>query len=299
MSASSSSSSSIKTCRVDARIVAVKYQLVTPSEFQISPAGFLKPKIKAFIESNDSPERLSSVLGDFFVWRLELGGLYSKTFIKEMTRKDTARKLAAECSASFNVGASSASVKAKYSNNNTSSHSAAFMQTEPSCSGGNPNVWLGLNENNLEEIQQKWASSINDDNLIPIHFKMNPIWELVKEVDPSKGEQMKQYLERKWAEQAVPNPTEYAEIAKPATKVIMKGPFEGRASAFNDGWDDGDYPAPDGWKITGADFKVIHDNFQAGSKKKLSWDKRNVHWEFATGTWGYYKVEVYVTIEQE
>lgn len=71
-----------------------------------------------------------------------------------------------------------------------------------------------------------------------------------------------------------------------------------KAGVFKDGVVQGEWKAPSGSKVTNAGFNVIMDNFQVGHIKDVHHDDCAVTWEFATGTWGSFEVEVWADVEE-
>ena len=77
------------------------------------------------------------------------------------------------------------------------------MRVEWSARGGDASIWLAssLEGDNVDSVVQEWRDSVTQNNLEPLDYELENLWELVKEVNPAKGAEFQAYLEAKWAEE--------------------------------------------------------------------------------------------------
>jgi len=64
------------------------------------------------------------------------------------------------------------------------------------------NIWFSLknDESNIEEIQQTWAASIDDDSLGVVEIRLVPIWTLLDhdDMDRAKARELQGFFTKKW-----------------------------------------------------------------------------------------------------
>ena len=198
MSVSSSSDSSIKTVRLDCFIKAIQYEVSAINTLRTSPQNHLTENFRQSVKRM-APKEIEEVIGVFYAKKLKLGGEVRKSYTMQATRLDNDLSITSEVSASYggNVFTAKTGVSTRTSNEN------AQMNEEWSAKGGDTKVWLGMDPSEKDtSIQAKWAETINDDNLFAFDYEIAPMWDLVKAVDQDKGEEYKQYLLKKWGQQA-------------------------------------------------------------------------------------------------
>jgi len=216
MSASTESSSKIKTARIDVCIKATTKTAQASAGMQLTPHKFLNETVADFIKES-TPEDITENVGVFYAQSFELGGLFRKTYVMEMQESDTSSSITAELKASYGpglVGKVSGSAKMEYGTR--SSNKNAKMKTTWHCEGGDTTVWLGCSgPGNIDSTQSDWAQSMNDTNLFCYNMKVKPIWELCAKVDKAKGEEVKEYCLAKWKVDADDfRPTDYVKAAQ-------------------------------------------------------------------------------------
>jgi len=62
--------------------------------------------------------------------------------------------------------------------------------------GGTTTKWLGLQADNLNDIQREWVETITEENMYPVGVRLRPLWELLDhpDMDPEKAEELKNYM---------------------------------------------------------------------------------------------------------
>jgi len=233
MEVSRSSSSSIKTVRVDAFTKATRYEVKAIDEFLNFPERFLTDTFKEVVRSK-SFEHIEDHVGVFYATKLDLGGELRKSYIMQATAEDNEQSVRAELEASYGSGLFGASVSASTEYGTRSSLNEAQVKIEWHARGGDTLLWLGApldrNQANIDNIKNQWSNTINDRNLHQFNYRLAYVWDLIKAVDHDKGVAYKEYLEAKWAAQKDDfQPTEFLEgpgcirnrCIKPAT--LKKG----------------------------------------------------------------------------
>lgn len=207
MKVSRSSSSNIKTVRVDSIVKATKYTVSSKRNFRNFPHEFLTASFKKAINTPLSYEDLENKIGIFYATKLNLGGKIRKSYTMQATAQDTESSVKAELSAKFGGGLMGGSAKASVGVTQRTSNKNSQMKVTWSAQGGDTTVWLGSDfsgtgANAINDLAHRWAKTINDENLYPSEFKLRPMWEMVKAVNTVRGEGFQKYLEEKWKTQA-------------------------------------------------------------------------------------------------
>jgi hypothetical protein len=217
MEVSKSSSSSIKTVRVDAFTKAMRYEVKAIDEFLNFPERFLTDTFKEAVLSK-SFEHIESNIGVFYATTLDLGGELRKSYIMQATEEDNEQSVRAELEASYGNGLFGASVSASSEYETRKYNKEAQVKIEWHASGGDTLIWLGAsldqNQANIENIKNQWSNTINDYNLHQFNYRLAYVWDLIKTVDHGRGVAYKEYLEAKWGAQI--------DAFKP-TKFLEKG----------------------------------------------------------------------------
>jgi hypothetical protein len=122
----------------------------------------------------------------------------------DLRSTDTELALQASIEASFSslAGAASASFSGSSSQSAQVDNRAARVKL--SVLGGDTRVWLSLNGDNQDDLQRQWAASLSRKNLFPLNLRLVPIWDLLEdpEANPAKAAELKQYMLKKWEDEA-------------------------------------------------------------------------------------------------
>lgn len=220
MKVSSSRKESIKTVRMDVTIKAIKYEVSGKGTFRTFPQEFLTDNFKRAVKelSNEDIER---DIGIFYAKNLKLGGELRKSYTMQATADDTEKSVSAELKAKY--GGALVSVGASFGASTTSrtTNKNAQMKISFIAMGGDTAIWLGKGFDGKEgsdKTIQRWAKSVNDDNLYPSDFLLRPLWDMVKKVDLARGQDYERYLKAKWAKQGNAfNPSHFLDSQKEPT----------------------------------------------------------------------------------
>jgi hypothetical protein len=197
MSVNSNSSSKHQTVRYDAYVKSNSYEVQLSSEVNLDPHLRLTPSAKKHLLEDD-PSEIESRMGVFVPYSCFLGGLYRESYIMDAQEADSESSVTAEITASYGPPGCGVAAKADASSSSRKSNSFLSVKVEWECQGGDSRVWLKANKKNLDEIREKWASSVQDDNLYPFNHKVIPIWQVIAPLDKKKANALQAYLEGKW-----------------------------------------------------------------------------------------------------
>ena len=206
MEVSHTSDKSIKTVRMDALIKAIKYEVASKNALRTFPQMFLTDNFKKAVKAL-SVEQIEKRIGVFYATRMDLGGEIRKSYTMQATEDDTQSSVKSELQGEYGNSMMGASAKASVGVSSRINNKRAQMKIQWSAKGGDTMVWLGktftdMGDTSVASIQQKWAKTINDDNLYPFNYELGPMWEMVKAVDMKKGIAFQKYLEKKWGDLA-------------------------------------------------------------------------------------------------
>ena len=195
------------TVRVDAIAVCTQECITAKGNFRTHPENHLTEDFKLAIKDL-SVQEIESKIGVFYAVKVELGGMFQRSYVMEATEDDNESTITAELKSAFGkdcLGVSAEADAAFESNRRTVNRHAKVRQ-EWKAEGGNIDLWLqvgtsvsnGSGSSSAAEIAQEWAKTIDPSNVYPLNFELRPVWELIGDVDKEKGEQFKRYLEDKW-----------------------------------------------------------------------------------------------------
>jgi len=193
------SKSKIRKIRSDHMIQCTVYKI---SNNAVSPHTFLSEDWKDFLLSK-TPEEIVDKIGEFYATEVVMGGVFRASLLKEVEKTESAASFKAEIEAKGALSIPvSGTAKSSGSTNNTKDSSRITKITESQ--GGDPTVWLALTKTNQDEIQKKWADTVNDATLAVTELKLRPIWELLDkdDMDKTKADLLKGWLLTKWNEEA-------------------------------------------------------------------------------------------------
>lgn len=178
---------------------------------------FLLPKVKRDF-MNLPPEKIVKKYGEYYATSLDKGGILKASVKIVMTERSDESKLVQQYEAKYKYGPEgflrsiglkkdkkpedpakdpNEPKKSTEPENNTvqASFSHTFesmeldechqMDTEVEVYGGNSDLWLKTGPR--QEIQDKWAESVTEDNYFIVGYQMDPIWDLISDVSPEKG----------------------------------------------------------------------------------------------------------------
>jgi len=226
MSLSSLSSSSFKLFRMDKNIRA-HHSKISMNSFM--PHKHLTESAKHAL-LNFHPEQIQRMLGDFYASEVTLGGIFQLTVVMAMSAKESEQEMRAKVEAEY----SNVAAKAKGSMSGSASTSTKIgnkmASTKLQVLGGNPRLWLEMGEDNQDEIQKKWAQSVNDQNEYPTNFKLVPIWDLLDhdDMDRKKAKALKNFMINRWKEEEKELP---AHDAAPLDEEVNPPPPKGSGEA--------------------------------------------------------------------
>ena len=144
--------------------------------------------------------------------KCQLGGIFQKSYIVETSETDTETSVEATLKGEFGNGLVDCSAEASVGTKQTKHNANASMRIEQECLGGDSSIWLGATADNADEIQAKWADSVQPDNLYALDMHLHFAWEIVTALNPTLGGNYKKYLQEKWEKQKV-NTNDLSHIA--------------------------------------------------------------------------------------
>jgi hypothetical protein len=213
MEVSKSTNERIRTMRIDSVITATTYQVSSKGTFRTSPYEFLTENFKESVKKL-TVEQIENRIGVFYARQLDLGGEVRQSYTMQVTEDDTQSSVKAELEMSYGNALMGASAKFGTGVSSRESNRNAQMRTEWQAQGGNTVVWLGKDlksDASVDKVKAEWAKTIDDTNLYSFNFELGYVWELVKHVDKTKGEEFQRYLEKKWnAAKNAFRPSQYA-----------------------------------------------------------------------------------------
>lgn len=118
------------------------------------------------------------------------------------------------------------SAEASVGTKQTKHNANASMRIEQECLGGDSSIWLGATADNADEIQAKWADSVQPDNLYALDMHLHFAWEIVTALNPTLGGNYKKYLQEKWEKQKVnTNDLSHIALAYRSFKSVKHGAY--------------------------------------------------------------------------
>jgi len=215
----------VKTVRIDKRIKASKYRVTMTTPY---PHQKLKPGWKNFLLS-EPPEKIMRTMGSFFARQLDMGGVLQLTFVVEQHEGETKSSISADVDAKY-LDVLSASAEGAVKRDTFKSNS--MMTSKWNAWGGKGFSWLGLTNSNTDDIQKKWAASVDDSNLHAIKYQLRPLWELLDHADmnPNKAIELRSYMLQKWSAD-IANIPSHQYLPKPPKvigRITIKQPSEER-----------------------------------------------------------------------
>lgn len=162
----------------------------------LQPHKYLTASARAFL-LEEPPSKIVEKLGKFYADSVTMGGVYQFTIMTEMKETDNAQKVAASISAKYSklMVEAAATVDAGFSREVKDTNREFRLKIN--VRGGDPKIWLGLQSDNFEQIQQKWVESMKTvDDMYPVSVRLRPLWELLDHADmnPNKAEKLKKYI---------------------------------------------------------------------------------------------------------
>ena len=142
MEVSKSSSSSIKTVRMDALTKAIVYEVSSIGGFRTFPERYVTNNFKEAVKAL-SVEQIEKRIGVFYATKMNLGGELRKSYIMQATEEDSEQSITTELQASYGNSMMGISATASLGVSSRDSTSSAQMNVEWSAKGGDTTVWLG------------------------------------------------------------------------------------------------------------------------------------------------------------
>lgn len=191
-----------KKFRFDAINKARRYSIRYLTPF---PWKHLNQDAKTFFMSS-TPAEISKTYGAFYPHSLDLGGAVRTTIVKDVSRSYSLAEFESEQKASYQdvAMATSAQISNSISGKNKHTRISERLYSKFIIEGGDSNVWLQPRHqsvDNFNALLANWSDTIEDDNLVPIGIKLRPLWELVKKLDPARGDALEIYQRKLWTEQ--------------------------------------------------------------------------------------------------
>lgn len=166
----------------------------------IHPEKHLRPDVKDALLS-DEPAQIFAKFGAFYATHMELGAVSHTTITKKKLKGQTLAEFNTLVSANsdklLQLGSVDAGVSVSVGNTLSTNQLHAVSKTE----GGDPLVWLQLTKDNRQEILQKWADTVADDNMVAVNYRLDPLWNLLKPLNQAKGEALEKYMKTLWHDQ--------------------------------------------------------------------------------------------------
>ena len=202
MEVSHSSNSSLRTVRMDAVTKAIEHQVSSMHGFRSFPEEYVTENFKRAVNEL-TVEQIEERIGVFYARRMNLGAEIRKSYIMQASSDDTESSVTAELTAEYGGRMLGASATAGVGISTRESNENLDMRVEWSARGGDASIWLAssLEGDNVDSVVQEWRDSVTQNNLEPLDYELENLWELVKEVNPAKGAEFQAYLEAKWAEE--------------------------------------------------------------------------------------------------
>jgi hypothetical protein len=188
-----------QTVMMEKWVRAYKYK-VSAKKFQLHEelTASAKQALKTW-----SFDKIVNDIGEFYATEMELGGEFRTTHVMDKASGESKNSLKTEFEASYGDAVVAAvELKSQGEMVETTTYENSKMRTLWQVWGGSATTWLQLNENIANEIQQKWADSVEDSNLYPVGVHLVPIWELLAPLDKTRASNLKKFLQKKWKQEA-------------------------------------------------------------------------------------------------
>ena len=213
MEVSKSTSSSIKTVRMDATVKATKYEVSAKGGLRTFPHEHVTKNFKRAIEFLTN-EEIETSIGIFFATKLFLGGAIKKSYTMQATSEDTEKSVTSELKASYGAKLMGVSGSAAMGLTTRKSNKDSMMNIQWAAQGGKTEIWLGKDFSkegeSVSATAAEWAATIDETNLYPSDFELRPMYDLIKAIPDSKkgfsyykkGVEFERYLKKKWGKDA-------------------------------------------------------------------------------------------------
>lgn len=196
---STGTSSQHQSLRRTVKLQAFQCDLHASGFFHTAPERYLSDSFKWAIENKDAAS-IAKDFGAFYARAIELGGQYAETYIMEKTSRDDSQSFSAEIKASYgkgdlkvNAGVSS-SVKARQGSD------SGRIERTVSWLGGDTSVLLSAPSDN-DELNADWAATFTTNNLYAFSYTLRPIWDLIKSVNKTKGDEVEAAYASTWSDE--------------------------------------------------------------------------------------------------
>jgi hypothetical protein len=202
----SQSSSTTKQLRYDRYIKATKTKLSRASLF---PSECLTEEAQRLL-AEGSFSNIREELGEFYANEVTLGGVLQLTTFTDMFETDTKKELGASIAGEYATLMASAKATIQGSSSASTTVAGREARTKMRAQGGNPFIWLDLQDDNEISITSKWAESVSEENQYPVGVLLRPLWVLMEQAfqqsDPTRAEAFKQYITKIWEEEGAQIP---------------------------------------------------------------------------------------------
>jgi len=159
--------------------------------------SFLTEEAKKVLKTKDA-KFIVDRYGHFFARSIHAGGLLSVDYELLYESKKTIFEVDAEFKAAYGKGGFRIGTSASHKQNSTKLKEGTSVTESWQSYGGDSSLWSKLKPDlsNKVEIQQEWAKSINDANMMASKLVLAPIWELAD--TRAKENEIKTYLQNQW-----------------------------------------------------------------------------------------------------
>lgn len=144
----------------------------------------------------ESAETIVNMYGEFYTMTIDLGGVISTIFEQTATQFDKSSDFEATVKAEYKALTASVAASGSVGTASSKSGSSESIDVTVKVEGGRTDMWLSAGS--FDDMQNMWAGSFNDENMSPVDVRLKPIWEMIKDIDTGKGQEVENYLKKKW-----------------------------------------------------------------------------------------------------
>jgi hypothetical protein len=243
----------------------------------LSPSDYLTDEAKNVIRRG-SAEEIVSKLGSFYANTVYIGGVLDNQYELEYSRSKSSSEVAAEFEGKYGPAPTmSIGGSAKHSSKTSQLSEGTTVHHSWRSSGGDSRIWAEMapDTSNKDDVRKKWFQSLDDGNMEPSKMYLVPIWKVIKDIDPSKAQQVEHYLKQLW--RVRPGDVKFLRFAQgnifstmPVCELIRKSCWNvdelGRGCNSMDRWclkngmacNAGDIELPPGVKVDMYNFRAFN-----------------------------------------
>ena len=192
--------SSVRTVRLDAYTKVIRYEVTAVGGLRLFPEMYTSEFFKKAVEVLPV-DQIERKIGVFYATSLDLGAEIRKSYIMEAKKSDSKLNVQAELETKYN--GTLFGLDANVGVTKRGSDSSAKMKVGWTVKGGDSMFWLDReftkDSSSVQDLQKQWSATVNDSNLYPFNFQLGLMWDIIKGINPTKGEEFEKYLRAKWA----------------------------------------------------------------------------------------------------